>query len=122
MRKFILFLAITAIVSCSQSNTQVITHMTAAEVQEKLSDETYQVIDVRTPEEYKIAAVENSIKINFRDKDFQSKIEKLDKEKPVIVYCKAGGRSVKAAKLMEQVGFKSVINVSDVYDAISELN
>ena len=40
---------------------------------------------------------------NFFDSDFDSYVEKLDKSKNYIVYCKSGGRSGKAlAKMKKQ--------------------
>ncbi len=32
----------------------------------------------------------------------------LDPEKPVLVYCRSGGRSAKAVKLLREAGFKDV--------------
>lgn len=34
--------------------------------------------------------------------------ESLDKEEPVYVYCKSGGRSNRAAKLLQKAGFKTI--------------
>ena len=37
--------------------------------------------------------------------------EKLDKSKPVFVYCKSGGRSAKASAKLEELGFKTIIQL-----------
>jgi len=70
-----------------------------------------QIVDVRTPEEWLSGIISGAIKINFYAKDFQDQITKLDKEKPVFVYCKIGGRSAQAAKQMQDAGFKQVYNL-----------
>ena len=70
-----------------------------------------QVLDVRTPAEWENGTIDGAIKINFFDKDFQAQLEKLDKTKPIYVYCKSGGRSGKAAKQMQKMGFKTVYNL-----------
>ncbi len=70
-----------------------------------------QVLDVRTPDEWNGGIIKGATKMNFFDKDFQDQISKLDKTKPVYVYCKAGGRSGKAANQMEKMGFTTVYNL-----------
>ncbi|MCO6499413.1 MAG: rhodanese-like domain-containing protein [Vicingus serpentipes] len=70
-----------------------------------------QVLDVRTPEEWSSGIIKGAIKINFYDQDFKSQISKLDKQKPVYVYCKAGGRSSEAAKQLQAEGFLQVYNL-----------
>ncbi len=70
-----------------------------------------QILDVRTPEEWAEGTIKGAIKINYYDDDFQSQLSKLDKNKPVYVYCKSGGRSGKAAKQMEKMGFITIYNL-----------
>jgi rhodanese-related sulfurtransferase len=65
-----------------------------------------QFLDVRTPEEWARGVVGNPIKINFYDPDFAQRIKKeVSKEKPVVVYCQAGVRSVEAAKILKELGY-----------------
>ncbi len=71
-----------------------------------ISDE--QLIDVRTPAEYQTGHLPHSTLINYKNKDFRDKIAQLDKGKPVMVYCAAGGRSTAAAALLEELGFPKV--------------
>ncbi|MFK7756225.1 MAG: rhodanese-like domain-containing protein [Flavobacteriales bacterium] len=78
------------------------------------------LVDVRTPEEWSEGVIDNAIKINFKDSDFEEKIAKLDKNAHTIVYCKSGGRSAKATALMSQLGFKNLYNLSDGYDGYSK--
>ncbi len=69
------------------------------------------IIDARTPEEYRGACLEESINIDFLDKEFSPKIEKLPKNAKYLVYCGSGGRSAKACELMDQKGFSDVFNL-----------
>ncbi len=71
-----------------------------------------QLVDVRTPQEWESGTIKGAIKINLYDKTFQEQLKKLDKNKPVYVYCKSGGRSSNAAKQMEKMGFKKVYNLN----------
>jgi rhodanese-related sulfurtransferase len=83
-----------------------------AEFETKLSATKDKIIlDVRTPEEFKENHLAGATTINFYDKDFQNQLGKLNKAKPVFVYCAGGVRSGKASKLMESLGFTSIYNL-----------
>ncbi|MCG1034802.1 rhodanese-like domain-containing protein [Polaribacter sp. DS7-9] len=76
-----------------------------------LSKENVQLLDVRTPIETKFGYIESALFINYFNSDFvEQAVNKLDKEKPVYVYCRSGKRSAKASKLLKEKGF----NVFDV--------
>jgi rhodanese-related sulfurtransferase len=75
-------------------------------------DQSAQLIDVRTPEEYRSGHIAGAVNINYYDSDFAQKIEKLDKNRPVMVYCAVGGRSGKAAAQFKQLGFGKVTDLS----------
>ena len=72
-----------------------------------------QVLDVRTPDEWKAGHLAMAKHINVSDADFVAKVEKLDKSKPVVVYCASGGRSGRAASIMASKGFTTIYNVSN---------
>ena len=69
------------------------------------------LIDVRTPGEYASGHVENSVNIDFRASNFKDLIGQLDKNQDVYVYCKVGGRSGSAAKMMEDMGFNKIYDL-----------
>ena len=69
------------------------------------------IIDVRTPGEVKQGKIEGSVNININDADFKEKIEALPKDQSYLVYCKSGGRSARAAKIMTEMGFVAVYNM-----------
>lgn len=70
-----------------------------------------QVLDVRTPAEYKQGGIRGSININIDDPAFDQKVSTLDKDGVYLVYCKSGGRSKKACDRMMDLGFKTVFNL-----------
>ena len=70
-----------------------------------------QLIDVRTPEEYTQGHLKNSVNINFYDGTFYDEMDKLDKSKTLYIYCRSGGRSAKAAKQLEKMGFTRVYDL-----------
>ena len=70
------------------------------------------IIDVRTPEEYAAGHIENSVNIDYNSASFQEEIEKLDKNKTNLVYCRTGVRSTAASYTLVQSGFTSVYHIN----------
>jgi len=64
-----------------------------------------QLVDVRTPQEYATAHIPGAANIDVRAADFDTQAAKLNKKKPVAVYCKGGRRSKTAAKKLVEMGF-----------------
>jgi rhodanese-related sulfurtransferase len=75
-----------------------------------------QLIDVRTAREFSNGFIAGAKNVDYNGDSFEKQIKKLDKNKPVLVYCAAGGRSENAAELLKQLGFK------EVYDLIGGYN
>lgn len=69
------------------------------------------LLDVRTPEEYAEGHLEGCTLIDFNSPGFQAEIAKLDRNQPVYLYCRSGGRSGRAADMMTDMGFKEVYNL-----------
>jgi thioredoxin 1 len=118
MRKifFIVLLASTVhMVSCQNSaHSQEMTKQSISvdEFDKKLSvTAKAQLIDVRTPEEYTSGHLRNAVNIDYNSGDFEDLLSKLDKSKPVLVYCLSGGRSSHAANKMQNMGFTQVYNM-----------
>ncbi|NOY48095.1 MAG: rhodanese-like domain-containing protein [Chlorobi bacterium] len=76
-----------------------------------------QLIDVRTPKEYEGGHIENATLIDYFSSNFKETLLTLDKEKPLYLYCKSGGRSRKAAKILAEMGFKEIYDLKGGYMA-----
>ncbi|AYQ34432.1 rhodanese-like domain-containing protein [Runella sp. SP2] len=70
-----------------------------------------QLLDVRTPNEWNAGKIASSKCINYNDPAFKEQVQKLDKDKPVFVYCAVGGRSTKASQILKESGFKLIYNL-----------
>ena len=71
-----------------------------------------QLVDVRTPEEFKKGHLGQALNIDFHDKkSFQESFEQLNKEEPVYLYCRSGVRSKKAALQLIKMGFSKVYDL-----------
>ncbi len=69
----------------------------------------FQFIDVREPHEYQIASIPGAKLIPLGE--VPKRVGELDPNTEVVVHCKMGGRSAKAAEFLRQSGFKSVKNM-----------
>lgn len=70
-----------------------------------------QILDVRTAEEFSGQHIDRAVNIDVNSPDFAKQVSRLDKTKPVLVYCLSGGRSKKAAKQLQEMGFKDVVEL-----------
>lgn len=77
-----------------------------------LQDSNVVVIDVRTPGEIQAGYITGADLFIDYNGDFKGGIADLDKSKTYLVYCRSGGRSSGAAKMMEEAGFTSIYNLS----------
>ena len=66
------------------------------------------LLDVRTPGEYTRGHIAGSTNINIGDPGFPSKVNLLQKDKTILVYCLSGARSDAAAAYMNRQGFKKI--------------
>jgi len=68
-----------------------------------------QILDVRTQEEWDAGHLKGAKRVELSEKGFVEKVKAgFDPKKPVLVYCRLGGRSEKAAKQLRDAGFKTV--------------
>ncbi|MCK4562814.1 MAG: rhodanese-like domain-containing protein, partial [Flavobacteriaceae bacterium] len=113
--KFVLliFLSINFI-SCAQntktdSKDEIVSLISPEELNSNIDN--IQLIDVRTPKEYKKGHLKNAVNINYYDNDFLDEMSKLDKSKELYIYCHSGNRSGKAAKKLGEMGFTKVYDL-----------
>ena len=87
------------------------------DAKELIKDANTVLIDVRTPSEIELGAIEGAHPININAEDFMDKITQLDTSRTYIVYCKRGGRSARALGIMKEMGFKKVYDLEGGYDS-----
>ena len=74
---------------------------------------TAQLVDVRTPNEYTRGHLKKSQNINFNDDNFEDLVKtKLDKTRPIFLYCFSGGRSANAANFLRELGYTQVYDMA----------
>lgn len=87
-----------------------IPQITATELKQRLdAGEDIFVLDVREPFEYQIANIGGTlIPLN----DVPQRLHEIDREREIVVHCKMGGRSQRAAEYLAQSGYAKVSNLA----------
>ena len=66
------------------------------------------LVDVRTPAEFSGGSVKGAVNIPL-DK-LQSQLHRFENKKGIVVFCRSGARSGQAQGILEQNGYREVIN------------
>ena len=112
MKNIFLLLCCVSMLACS-SQSQTPEQMEAPSFAKSVSQAGAQVLDVRTPSEFNSGHLKNALWADWLNKQqFFERVQYIDRNKPVYVYCLSGGRSRAAANWMRSNGFTNVIELS----------
>ncbi len=129
LRSFFILLAL-SVFACSSSDSQNTTPDTPKTTEPKAQDgvlsaeefakllETQsnaQLVDVRTADEFAGGHLRGAKNLDYLSGELNSGLGQLDRERPVMLYCKKGGRSAKSYKLLKKAGFKTVYDLEGGY-------
>ena len=101
----------TALFGSSTQQNKVIQVLSSQEFKTHIENKKVQLIDVRTPNEYKIGHLKGSKNIDFYSAKFNTEFNKLNKEKAVYLYCRSGSRSRNAANKLATMGFTEIYDL-----------
>lgn len=129
MRKNIiaLFLILSTLVisGCTTLNKEIstkgqeavtVSRITSEEAKEEMNNNDVIILDVRTEEEYNSGHIENSVLIPIDDLEYKEEEVLTNKEQKILVYCRSGNRSKKAADLLVEMGYTNVYNFGGIKD------
>jgi sulfur-carrier protein adenylyltransferase/sulfurtransferase len=86
------------------------TEIASVELKQRLDrGDALKIVDVREPNEYQINRIAGSVLIPLGD--IPKRYNELNPNDEIVVHCKMGGRSAKAADFLRSVGFKRVLNL-----------
>ncbi|MWW26559.1 rhodanese-like domain-containing protein [Algibacter lectus] len=95
--------------NCKAQNDDIVTKVTPEELEVLLKEQKeMKLIDVRTPEEFGAGHISRAENINFFSENFSKSLAELDKEEPLIIYCKSGRRSGKSIAIFKELGFTKI--------------
>ncbi len=104
--------------AAAQEQENEIPEVTVEELKKRLDNgEDLSVLDVREPHEYEVANIGARL---IPLGELPDRLEELDKDAPLAVHCKTGGRSAKAVKILQDAGFQNAFNVQGGITAWSE--
>ena len=92
------------------ATVNIATEITSVDLKQRLDrGDKLKIVDVREPNEYQINRIPGSQLIPLGD--VPKRVNELDPNEEIVVHCKMGGRSAKAADFLRSVGFKRVLNL-----------
>jgi rhodanese-related sulfurtransferase len=126
MKKYYLYLHLIIVLSvfgCNQLVSQdSFVNAEPEQFQSLISKEKVQLIDVRTPEEFKEGHLNHALNIDYYSDSFSSEISKLDNQKPVYIYCHSGKRSTNSVAIFKKAGFTKIYNLDGGIQGWKSLN
>lgn len=91
------------------SNHNGMKELTVEELKSKIDNgEDFQLIDVREEFEYEVSNLNG---VNIPLADVVLEMDKISRDKPVVVHCRSGKRSAQAIFLLEQEGYDNLYNL-----------
>ena len=87
IKHLISFAILLLIGSSCQGQTTDFKQVDVTEFQKLALHKDAQLLDVRTPGEFKNGTISKSKNIDWNGADFNKEVQQLDKEKPVLVFC-----------------------------------
>ncbi len=102
---FLLALCSLCLLAACDSNAQQ-TNLSVPEFEKALAQSNSQLLDVRTSEEYQSGHLSNALLADWNNQnEFKTRVQSLDKNKPVYTYCLSGARSGAATQWLRENGF-----------------
>lgn len=109
---FLIFSEVSRYVGSSRSSdSSGYTNVNAEAFKEYMSTGNAQILDVRTLGEYNQGHIPGAKLADVTAGNFEKHLADLDKNKPVLVYCRSGNRSVTASRILQKEGFTQVVNL-----------
>ena len=99
--------------SCADSNVETVNanqtteNPTVTPLNKALTEGAF-LVDVRTPTEFEAGSVKGAVNIPLDE--VESKLEQFKDKENIVVFCRSGGRSAQAMKILNQNGFNNVVN------------
>jgi len=102
------------LVSKAKNKIREVTPQEVAKARDK-----WVIIDVREPEEYAAGHIPEVPNIPRGLIEFKVDNHPLlsDRDMPLVLHCKSGGRSALAAVVLQELGFNNVVNMAGGFDA-----
>lgn len=78
-------------------------------IQKNKGNPDFVILDVRTPDEFAGGHIEGAVNIDYNSEGFVADLDKLDKNKLYLVYCRTARRSSDTVSVMVRLGFTNIL-------------
>lgn len=112
MKKIKTLLMCLLMCGCTSEKYQTIS---ASQAKDMMKQDDVVIIDVREENEYKQGHIENAILIPLNTID-KNNLQLPDKDQTLLIYCRSGNRSAKAAKKFVKLGYQNVYDFGGIID------
>ena len=114
-------LAVMLLTACGQTTKNnreaVYVNITAEEAKEIMgSEEDYVILNVQTQEEYDQGHIPSAVLIPNTEIEARAEEELPDKGQLILVYCRSGNRSKKAAEILVELGYTNIKEFGGIID------
>jgi rhodanese-related sulfurtransferase len=101
----------TALFGLNSQQNSAIQVLSSQEFRAQTENKKVQLIDTRTPNEYKSGHLKGAKNIDFFSGNFNLEFNKLSKQKAVYLYCRSGSRSRQSANKLAAMGFEEIYDL-----------
>jgi len=116
MKNLICLLTLLGVFACTQAGPYK--RLNPEQFEQAISEGQVQLVDVRTIQEFGKGHIESALNVDYLQKStFREKIGYLDRNKPVYLYCNRGPRSIRSARILEDMGFTEIYDLQGGYQA-----
>lgn len=89
----------------------LLANVSPEDIPELLLEKDLVILDVRTPAERDQDGLPGAVGMNYFDDDFIEKLLALDRDRPYLVYCRTGRRSLRVCTWMRNSGFDHLFHM-----------
>lgn len=112
-----LFISLLALwmAGCSSSSKTAIHHLSARDAQSLITQNRgnpgFVILDIRTPAEFKQGHIAGAAILDYYNPSFRKDLERLDKSKTYLIYCRTGNRTSRTLAMVENMGFYTIYHM-----------
>ncbi len=111
IRHFGIIVFVLLITSCQENHGDTVQLITVSEMKSLMQLGDVQLVDVRSEKEFASGHISRAQNIVYLGDNWEKEFSKLDREKPVLVYCERGGRSKRCTNKLVAAGFQKIYDL-----------
>ncbi len=104
----------TFLLMASRGTTSAAQELTPSGYQSQFADANtaYLLVDVRTPDEFATGHINGAVNIPLDS--LETRLSEVPRTEPVVLYCRSGNRSAKAAQILANAGYTRIYDLGGI--------